>query len=455
MIKENYETIILSVSMLACSIQEHAGNYYLCKKLFLYTSINSICLDAIIDGAMIIKNDTRIIQMNSRCEKTLGYSIAQIPYLEKINQIKISFQKNQENFYECHIKIRSKEMILTGNLTVINGEHDYSISLFSFGDINLPEDLQCSLYQSENHTFNSFIGKSPNFLSALEESKKQSFSTNSFLIWGEAGVGKERLARTIHHESSKRKNNFIKVSRNKDFNEVFYDTLDYKNLEPNDAHNDSIDNTIKGCTIYLDEVGVLNHYNQEKLLSLLGSSNYFNFKIICSSTCDLIKLVNKGDFIKDLYYALELNSIYLPPLRNRNGDVILLAEHYLRKYNSFHKKNLYFSKGMVDLFLKYSWHGNIIELENTISFIVQAHDDVEDEINKENIPVNCKRRLMEENKKSFNLESSEKEMIINALNEVGEMGKSKKLVAEKLGISMSTLYRKLKYYNIMHISNYD
>lgn len=456
MIKENYDRLILSVSLMADLIQEHVENYSLYQEFSMQTDMNILCLNAMPDGAMILKNDNRIIQMNLRCEKILGYSIAQIPYLEKINQIKISIQNLQENNRaECYIKIRGKEMILTGQLSLLSGENT-SISLFAFGDISVPQDPQYPLFQQETYKFESFIGRNPAFLSALEESKSHSFSGNCILISGEAGVGKARLARTIHHESSRKNNKFIRISGNNDFAEILCRPFGpAASADASEIHCHIYEDAVKGNTIFFDEVGALSHYNQEKLLSLLRNANYMNCKIICSTTCDLKKLVNKGDFIKDLYFALELNTIHLPPLRSRTEDVILLAEHYLKRYNLLHKKNLSFSKGILDSFLNYSWRGNLIELENTIAFIVEAHDDIEEKITTDNIPVQLRNRLREESRRSFNLEEAEKEMIVKALNEFGSIAKSKKIVAKSLGISVATLYRKLKYYNILHNSNYD
>lgn len=454
MIKNNRETFMLSVSLLASTIQEHAGNYDLQKELAKGIEINSLCLNAIPEGAIVFKNNSNIIQMNSHSEKTLGYTMAQIPYLEKINQIKVSFQKSSDSFDECQVKIRGKEIVLRGRLLASNKDGGSFASLFVFGDICVSKDFHCSFNQPIPFTFASLIGKNPAFLLALEESKKQAFSNTCFLLWGEVGVGKERLARTIHTESTRRERNFIKIAGNNDFIDLFQELFNY--AKPEDKKSRSLLNNdmLEGSTIYIDEVGSLDQYNQEKLLSLLSNANYFNFKIILSSTCDLKSLVNRGEFIRDLYHALELNSVYLAPLRQRGEDIILLAQHYLKKYNLFHKKNLYFSRNIIEVLSKYSWRGNIIELENAIGFTVQAHDDVGDEITLDNIPENLKKRLWEGNQNSFNLENSEKEMIIKALNELGGSGNSKKLVAEKLGISISTLYRKLKYYNISSDSSY-
>ena len=153
---------------------------------------------------------------------------------------------------------------------------------------------------------------------------------------------------------------------------------------------------------------------------------------------------------------MENNAIIIPPLRLRDQDVLLFAKHYLEKANKRTHKNLSFGSEICTLFLEYRWIGNIREVENTVTYIVERAEIDEGELTPAHLPAAILKKLTGGNHRhDYNLKEAEKRLIIQALNELGGHSKSKSHVAAELGISTATLYRKLKEYGIDQTYRFD
>ena len=208
-----------------------------------------------------------------------------------------------------------------------------------------------------------------------------------------------------------------------------------------------------GGTLFLDEIGDLALHLQTKLLRVIQEREYtrvggldsipIDINVISATHRNLEKLVEENKFRLDLYYRLNGIKLNIPPLRDRGSDVILLASHFMEERSI--DKSL--SREVKEIFLSYHWPGNIRELENVIQYIDVFSD--EDLIVLEDLPL----ELMEAYKKrpyiniNMTLEDItrqyERDLIENLIDEFGDSLEVKKDIAERLGISLTTLYRKL------------
>ncbi len=211
-------------------------------------------------------------------------------------------------------------------------------------------------------------------------------------------------------------------------------------------------------TIFLDEIGDLSPNVQLKLLRVIQEreitrvggtrSLQVDVRIIAATHRDLEALLANGSFREDLYYRLNVFPIYLPPLRERQTDIILLAEHFLRKFSlENHKKVSRLSAPAIDLLMQYHWPGNVRELENAIERAVLVCD--EDTIRTIHLPPSIQTLDRSDGRKNLSLaaarEKLEKEMIIEALRLTRG---NQTQAAEYLDTSLRILGYKIKAYNI-------
>ncbi|WP_100616236.1 sigma-54-dependent transcriptional regulator [Confluentibacter citreus] len=280
----------------------------------------------------------------------------------------------------------------------------------------------------------------------------------SVLITGESGTGKEVVAKNIHLKSLRKDKPFIAVDCGAIPKEIASsEFFGHKKGSFTGAIDDKIGHfeAANGGTLFLDEVGNLTYENQVQLLRALqerkvkpiGSNDevFVDIRLITATNEDLLHAVDKGDFREDLYHRLNEFSIKVPNLKDRNDDLILYADFFLEKANKQLNKSIVgFSKDVLTLFQSYNWPGNLRELSNIIkraTLLTQT-----DVIHKHVLPdelVHSNKNSITPNK--FSAKENEKELIISALQEVGN---NKTKAAELLNITRKTLYNKIKEYSL-------
>ena len=239
------------------------------------------------------------------------------------------------------------------------------------------------------HTFDSVLGHSPALRTAVTTARKAARGTANILLSGESGTGKEVFAQAIHNESPRRDGPFIAVNcaalpRDLIESELF----GYAPGAFTGAHREGRPGKFEaaqGGTIFLDEVSELPLDVQAKLLRVLqerevvrlGSTRAIaiDARVITASNRDLQALVARQEFRADLYYRCQVIGVTLPPLRERPGDIALLAQHFLARYAAaLGKPSREIPPEVLALLLRHPWPGNVRELENTLERLVNLSD---------------------------------------------------------------------------------
>lgn len=317
------------------------------------------------------------------------------------------------------------------------------------------EGRQEILNKDINKPFENFIGSSDKMKEVFSIIEKVSQTDANILILGENGTGKELIAREIHKRSERAKEIFMTVDIASMSESIIESELfGYVKGAFTDAKEDRIGRleSASGGTLFLDEIGNLPLSIQSKLLTVLQNRKIFrvgsskeipiDIRLICATNNNLESLIESGQFREDLFYRINTIQIKSPALRDRGNDIIELTEHYLKKFaDKYNKKSLVVLKDAQDELLNYPWKGNVRELMHTMEKAVILSDKNELGIDDFYLKNNHKTGL----NTSKRLEDIEKEAIQEVLEKYkGNLSK----VAKELDISRTTLYNKLKKYEI-------
>jgi len=307
-----------------------------------------------------------------------------------------------------------------------------------------------------NRAFTEIIGESKQILSLFETVDKLKDTDANILILGENGTGKDLFANLIYQTSLRATKPFVCIDLGTIPEQLFESELfghekgaftDAKVEKPGRFE------IAVGGTLFLDEIGNLSHPMQSKLLSAiekqqiirLGSTRHvpINVRLICATNADIHELVAAGEFRQDLLYRINTIELHIPPLRDRKGDIELLANHFLDRYKKKYKKDIKnISTSAIKKLNEYPWPGNVRELQHAIERAVILSSGFtllpDDFILK---PATAHRHK----EMNLNLEHLEMNAIEIALKKSeGNMNQA----AEMLGISRFTLYRKIEKYGL-------
>ncbi|KPL25176.1 MAG: hypothetical protein AMJ75_01720 [Phycisphaerae bacterium SM1_79] len=304
------------------------------------------------------------------------------------------------------------------------------------------------------------IGQSTSMKKVEELVRKVGPTDTTVLVWGESGTGKELVARAIHRHSSRSDKPFVAVDCGSLVENLFESEL-FGHVKGSftgaTATKYGRFELANGGTLFFDEIGNISINIQTKLLRVLqereitkvGSAQVIkvDVRIVAATNKDLHKAVKAGAFREDLFYRLSVVPITLPPLRERRDDILLLANHFLKKYNKKRKKNLRaISDQAMKALVGYDWPGNVRELENAIErAVVLAENDTIKPSDLLYYGLSVQSPAMSDPGKPQRLIDIEKEHIAKTLKMFsGHRGKT----ADWLGIDRKTLRAKLKRYGI-------
>jgi Nif-specific regulatory protein len=222
----------------------------------------------------------------------------------------------------------------------------------------------------------------------FEQIAQVAHTNTTLLIRGESGTGKELIAHAIHYSSPRAQRPFIKVSCAALPESLIESELfGFEKGAFTGAHalKKGRFELAEGGTLFLDEIGDINLSTQIKLLRVLQEKAFdrlggtspvrANVRVIAGTNKDLEKAMAEGKFREDLYYRLNVFAIFVPPLRERKSDLLLLADHFLQKYSREHKKDIRrISTPAIDMLAAYHWPGNVREFANVIERAVLVCD---------------------------------------------------------------------------------
>jgi len=316
------------------------------------------------------------------------------------------------------------------------------------------ENRNQTLKEDIDRFYPGFIGESPPVIQVFKIIKKVAVTDANVLILGENGTGKDLVAREIHRQSTRTDENFVSVDLASLSPTLFESELfGHTKGAFTDARSDREGKfeTASGGTLFLDEIGNLPHSLQSKILTVLqnreitriGSNKPIgiDIRLISATNQNLIRLIEENLFRQDLFYRINTVQIELPPLRERGNDLLLLTEYFLIKYSTkYQKQNLRIEQRAMEKLKHYSWPGNVRELQHAIeNAVILCESNV---LSPDDFSFQTSLSLQQE---SLKLEDIERVAIEKAL--VKNNGRYKD-TARELGISRTTLYHKLKKYEI-------
>jgi two-component system response regulator HydG len=313
----------------------------------------------------------------------------------------------------------------------------------------------------DRYGFEGIVGTSPKMRRVIDQLKLAAPTDASVLILGEAGTGKELVARSIHWNSPRQKGPFIALHLHATPAGLLESELfGHKKGAFTDAKADRVGKleAANGGTLFLDELGDMPLDTQSKLLRVLETRTFervganepvhSDFRLIAATNQDLKKMIEEKKFREELFYRINVIPISLPPLRERVGDISLLVELFVRDFAAKYKKNVEgISPAALRLLARQPWRGNIRELKNAVERMVVLATDKR--IEEENVPDEYRGGTEEPGGMGVlaghSLEEVEREHIRQTLEATGG---NRKDAAERLQIGERTLYRKIERYGL-------
>jgi DNA-binding NtrC family response regulator len=314
-----------------------------------------------------------------------------------------------------------------------------------------------------NHDFALLIGRDPKFLKVLEVIGRVSDTDASILITGESGTGKELIAEAAHRNSPRKNAPFVKVNLGGVSSSLFESEM-FGHVKGafTDARSDRQGRfeLAHGGTIFLDEIGDLDLSCQVKLLRVLQDRTYevlgsssprsVDVRVISATNRNLPEMIQQGAFREDLLYRLNLIALHLPPLRERRGDIPLLANHFLQNIAAVYRRNNLTIEGKaIEWMQRLPFPGNIRQLkqliERTVLMTGKDNLGIEDFDVAATMQAQDSRREVLPAVGSMTLDEMEKAMIEKSMaHHPGNISR----VAESLGLSRAALYRRFEKYGI-------
>ncbi|CAG2534229.1 MAG: sigma-54 dependent transcriptional regulator [Maribacter dokdonensis] len=311
---------------------------------------------------------------------------------------------------------------------------------------------ESNLKQVINQNSNYIIGNSKALNSVLSLVQKVAKTDVNILVTGENGTGKELIARELHKSSARNNEVFISVDMGSISENLFESEL-FGHVKGSftDAKDDRAGKfeAANGGTLFLDEIGNLSLQMQAKLLSVIqnrvvvrvGSNKPIpvDIRLVCATNCNLEQMVADGLFREDLLYRINTIQVQVPALRDRDNDVLVLADYFLKKYaHKYGKPSLKINQTAQEKLITYPWPGNVRELLHTMErAVILSEGNV---LKPTDFLLDAKPAVaMEAGPKT--LEEMELLMITKALN---DNDGNYSAAADQLGISRQTLYNKLK-----------
>ena len=435
-----------------------------------------VILDSIADGVFTIDNEKNVTSFNKAAEKITGISKehaigqkcfdvlhANICQTACVLERTLKTGKEIIDLPISVINSKGKTMPVSISTAVLKDKKGKVIGgVETFRDLSSIEELRKEI--SKQYTFEDIISKNHEVQKIFDVLPDIAESDSTVLIQGASGSGKELFARATHNLSHRKEKPYIVVNCG-----ALPDTLleselfGYVKGAFTDAKKDKPGRftLAEGGTLFLDEIAELSNVLQVKLLRVLQEKEYeplgdtrslkANVRIIAATNQELSQLLARGTFREDLYYRLNVVKIELPPLSKRREDIPLLVDHFINQFNlKKGKKIISIPHHVLSMLMEYEFPGNVRELENIIEHaFVLCHGS---QIEIEHLPKEFVKKFKEVKMNTTKSVGRLKEVETNAIIDVLKRhGGNRSKAAKELGIDKSTLWRKIKKYNIKDI----
>jgi PAS domain S-box-containing protein len=447
-----------------------------------HSSETEAIIESSYDGIYVTDGEANTLRVNSAYEKITGIKASEIlgrnmndlvkeGYFDESVSVRVLQEKKAVTIRQT---LKSgKNILVTGN-PIFDEKGTIKMIVTNVRDMTELVELQQQLEYSKGITTayrdilkslqqasvrdNDIIMVSEPMLHIQELMERVSKTNATVLIYGETGVGKDRIAEEIHEKSDRSESGILvkincgAIPENLLESELFgYDRGAFTGARK-EGKPGLFEVAHKG-TLFLDEVESMPMVLQSKLLRVLQNFELtrvggtkpikVDVRLICASNQDLKELIANKQFRADLYYRLNVIPIYIPPLRERRDDIPYLVHFFLSRYNKKHATKKTFSKEAMDYLLSYPWPGNVREVANVVErLVVITHGDYV-------LPNNLPREIFEKTGRDImdnglSLKEQMDKMELSIIRKAIEKYGSARKAAPHLGLDSTTLTRKLK-----------
>lgn len=470
----NQQSYLEFVDRIAKLLASKVSEHQMVGKLQVYSDLLTTTVNAV-EVAMIVTDAEGEVRYINRSAETLlgiepascvGRLVGEVLSNSPLPEVLKTGQEVSEKVLTYTTPTGKIRILTTAKPVWSNGRISGAVETF-----RLTREVQRTadklLGDNPYSSFDEIIGNSKAILEVKEKAKKVAKSNSTVLIESESGTGKELFARAIHAESDRAGKPF-RILNCSAIPETLLESelFGYEEGSFTGARRGGKVGKFEladGGTIFLDEIGEMPLYLQAKLLRFLQHRTFervggtkevtVDVRVIAATNRNLAKMVANGEFREDLYYRLCVIPLHIPPLRERKEDIPILSFHFLRRYSKLLNKSLEgFSPEAMELLVDYHWPGNVRELENVIEYA--ANFETCSIITSESLPAKITESSGgvsanpgDKTLKEILLET-EKEMLKASLMKHGVSTEAKKKIAQELGLSIASLYRKLKEHGI-------
>ena len=449
-----------------------------------YKNIVSQILKMTSDGFIITDTEGNVREINKQYADFFGKSRSEIigksilniiPNSKMIDIVKHKFSEEDAVHKYIDGEAKGNSVIVSrsyvededGNVVAGVAQVKFKVQTLAVAKKLMKESAELEYYREEFQNQNrvdNIIGSDPKFREIIKECLKVAKTDIPVLLTGETGTGKEVMAKALHTNSLRCDKPFVSINCAAiPFELLESELFGYMDGAFTGAKRGGKKGKFQlanGGTIFLDEIGDMPSSMQAKLLRVLqekeieplGSEKSIplDVRVVAATRQDLEAKMKDGSFREDLYYRLSVFNIHIPPLRERGGDSLELAEFFLDELNHKYKTYKTFSKAVKAYFLKYQWPGNVREVNNVVQSAYAI--STENIIDINDIPA----RMLQQEKPAINLDKNkkslgqmvddyEKEVILELLKK--HKGNCLE-AAKEAGIHKSNFYRKLQKYGI-------
>lgn len=414
-------------------------------------------------GILSIDKNGKITNYNDYIEQILkiknlkGKSIKSIIKPDIVENI-----LNGDSISNQLVQRTNQNLMLSSNSIVINNDFSGAVIKVDMLNSRCDDKIVVPSNCASNKFLDNIIGHSTPVIALKNKISTIANSKSTVLIIGETGTGKDLVAKSLHHCSTRKNSPFIPVNcagipENLFESELFgYEEGSFTGARKNGKPG--YFELADGGTLFLDEIGEIPYHLQSKLLRVLqehevmriGSShsNKIDVRIVAATNKPLEKMIKEKTFREDLYYRLKVLCLEIPPLRMRENDIEELSTFFLKKYNEILDKNILgFTNEAISLLHSHIWPGNIRELENAIECAINL--EISEYITVNSLPEylqNGEKLIAVSLKEQVNV--LEAQLIRNALDKYGWDLLGKEKAAQELKIGLRTLYRKIEEYKL-------